>query len=145
MAIRVRELTRDTYAPCCILNMRSAKTRHCRTRSEGSQQRRFTPRQSCQHLKTSHRGIGHRAGVLLSNPAEYFANHANEQRQNPFTRFCRLSLRISGLCYSIASQYPHLNPEQAALAGLLHDIGKLPLRDFLLAQEDLTKRQRIEV
>jgi len=40
-------------------------------------------------------------------------------------------LKISALCHSLCQQLPHLDKEQAALAGLLHDIGKLPMRRFL--------------
>ncbi len=40
-------------------------------------------------------------------------------------------LKVSALCHALAQGQDHLDPEQAALAGLLHDIGKLPLRQFL--------------
>lgn len=45
--------------------------------------------------------------------------------------FVASGLKISALCHALAQRQKHLDPEQAALAGLLHDIGKLPLRQFL--------------
>ncbi len=58
--------------------------------------------------------------------------------------FVASGLHISALCHSIASQNSHLDPELAALGGLLHDIGKLPLRDFLLKQEGLSKLECLQ-
>ncbi|HEY7883324.1 MAG TPA: HDOD domain-containing protein [Cellvibrionaceae bacterium] len=51
-------------------------------------------------------------------------------------------LRISALCHTLAGYHPHLEPEQAALGGLLHDMGKLPLRDFLEGRAELSPEQR---
>lgn len=53
-------------------------------------------------------------------------------------------LQISALCHTLASRQPHLNPELAALGGLLHDIGKLPLRDFLNRQAELSPAERLQ-
>lgn len=58
--------------------------------------------------------------------------------------FVASGLHISALCHSIASRNQHLDPELAALGGLLHDIGKLPLRDFLLSQANLSKLERLQ-
>ncbi|MHA7879793.1 MAG: HDOD domain-containing protein [Saccharospirillum sp.] len=52
--------------------------------------------------------------------------------------FVASSLSISALCHSLAEHHRHLDPEQAALAGLLHDIGKLPLRDFCRHHPDVS-------
>lgn len=54
------------------------------------------------------------------------------------------SLRISSLSYSIASQFEHLDAELAALGGLLHDIGKLPQRDYLYNNPDFTAEERLQ-
>ena len=52
--------------------------------------------------------------------------------------FVASSLGISALCHSLAEHHRHLDPEQASLAGLLHDIGKLPLRDFCRKQPGIS-------
>lgn len=51
--------------------------------------------------------------------------------------FVASSLRISAICHTLAEGQRHLDAEQAALAGLVHDIGKLPLRQFTAQHERL--------
>ena len=57
--------------------------------------------------------------------------------------FVASGLRISALCHSLSAHQPHLDREQAALAGLLHDIGKLPLRKFLNRQAGLCDNEAL--
>ena len=57
--------------------------------------------------------------------------------------FVEGGLHVSALCRSLAGSFPHLDAELAALGGLLHDIGKLPLREFLLRQEGLSRIERL--
>ena len=49
--------------------------------------------------------------------------------------FVASGLRISAICHTLAAGQTHLDAEQAALAGLIHDIGKLPLRQFMQKHE----------
>lgn len=58
--------------------------------------------------------------------------------------FVASSLQISSLCHSLASVHPHLDPELASLGGLLHDIGKLPLREFLFGNPDFSPEERLQ-
>ncbi len=58
--------------------------------------------------------------------------------------FVASSLRISTLSYSIAGQFDHLDQELASLGGLLHDIGKLPLREYLFNNPDYTADERLQ-
>src|SRR5690625_4415369 len=55
------------------------------------------------------------------------------------------SLHISAQCHSLASLHNHLDPELATLGGLLHDVGKLPLRSALAQRSDLSEAQRFEL
>ena len=57
--------------------------------------------------------------------------------------FVASGLQISALCHSLTQQLPHLDQEQAALAGLLHDIGKLPLRTFLSRRAELAANEAL--
>lgn len=58
--------------------------------------------------------------------------------------FVASGLHISTMCHNLASRHTSLDPELAALGGLLHDIGKLPLRDFLLQRKnELTRLDRL--
>lgn len=53
-------------------------------------------------------------------------------------------VHISALCHCLAEPFPHLDAELAALGGLLHDIGKLPLREFLQRQPELSPLERLQ-
>lgn len=58
--------------------------------------------------------------------------------------FVASSLRISSLSHSIADQFDHLDPELASLGGLLHDIGKLPLREYLYSNPEFSMDERLQ-
>lgn len=53
-------------------------------------------------------------------------------------------MHISALCHSLAQPFTHLDAELAALGGLLHDIGKLPLREFLARRPELSAAERLQ-
>ena len=53
-------------------------------------------------------------------------------------------VHISALCHCLAEPFPHLDAELAALGGLLHDIGKLPLRELLQRQPELSSLERLQ-
>ncbi len=57
--------------------------------------------------------------------------------------FVEGGLHISALCRDLAESFPYLDAELAALGGLLHDIGKLPLREFLRQQPELSGIERL--
>lgn len=51
------------------------------------------------------------------------------------------SAQVSSLCYVLARAHPPLDPERALLAGLVHDIGEVPILtypDFTIEQVGLT-------
>jgi len=70
-------------------------------------------------------------------------NNATDKKR--LQGFVASSLTISSLANSLAANLPGINGEQAALAGLLHDLGKLPLRDFLKGQKELSAEESMEV
>ncbi|MFY9179190.1 MAG: HDOD domain-containing protein [Venatoribacter sp.] len=63
-----------------------------------------------------------------------FEKHGNKQQTQVFIN---TNLTISAICHSLAELHPHLDPELAALAGLLHDVGRLPLGAFLAKQPNV--------
>lgn len=51
------------------------------------------------------------------------------------------SVQVSSLCYVLARAHPHLDPERALLAGLVHDIGEVPILthpDFAIEEVGLS-------
>lgn len=63
-----------------------------------------------------------------------FEKHGNKQQAQVFIN---TNLTISAICHGLAELHPHLDPELAALAGLLHDVGRLPLGAFLAKQPNV--------
>src|SRR5690625_6917947 len=59
--------------------------------------------------------------------------------------FVTNGMHISALFHSLASKQPHWDPELASLGGLLHDIGKLPLRTFLATRAELAPGARYQL
>jgi putative nucleotidyltransferase with HDIG domain len=48
------------------------------------------------------------------------------------------SMMVAALSYFIAHRYTSINPEEAMLTGLIHDIGKLPILEYAELYPDLT-------
>lgn len=44
---------------------------------------------------------------------------------------------VSAICHGLVQKLSHLDAEQAALVGLVHDIGRLPLREYLVQHPEL--------
>lgn len=60
------------------------------------------------------------------------------ERDKQQTRaFVESGLRIGGICHALAEPHAHLDSEQAMLAGLVHDIGKIPLRQYMAKVQKL--------
>lgn len=50
-----------------------------------------------------------------------------KQMENCFRKIWQHSVNVSSISRALASRCPHLDPDQAMLAGLIHQIGKLPI------------------
>jgi HD-like signal output (HDOD) protein len=56
--------------------------------------------------------------------------------ESEFKKNWEASVNVSSICRALVTFVPHLNPDEAMLAGLIHQIGKLPIlmlvdyRDF---------------
>ena len=100
------------------------------------------------HLSSLHQAIS-RLGLdlvrsLVTQLAILQVMHSGMDRSQ-LQEFVDHSLSVSAICHALADKHPHLDGEQAALAGLLHDIGKLPLRQYVDLHEHLRQdEQRLE-
>lgn len=59
--------------------------------------------------------------------------------------FMSIAFQLSAYCRALALSQPHLDAELASMMGLLHDLGKLPLRGFLAARSELTDPLRLQL
>jgi HD-like signal output (HDOD) protein len=55
--------------------------------------------------------------------------------------FVESGLRVGAICHALAAYHRNLNPEEAMLAGLVHDIGKLPLYKYTEALPELAEHE----
>lgn len=145
VALRVRELSHDALCPLHTFEHELAKDAAIAARvlkvANSAALRRSNPANT---LKQAIASLGVELVCSLVTQLSILQTMQSCKDRGRLRDFVASSLRISELCYGIALQQKHLNAELATLAGLLHDIGKLPLRDFLLAQKDLTSTQRIQ-
>lgn len=146
VALRVRQLTSDLDCDIALLEKEVAKDAGITARlmkvANSSALRRGRPLTS---LRLAISSLGF---VLVRSFVTQLAILQTMQRGGDTERlrgFVAGSLRISALCHGIARPLPHLDAEHAALGGLLHDIGKLPLRDFLARRPELAAEEALEV
>lgn len=141
VALRVRQLTSDNNSSINALEQEITKDAAIAARllkvANSSALTRGSPITSLKQAIMSLgmalvRSLVTQLAILQTMQAGY--NHSRLQG------FVASSLQISSLSYTLADKFPHLDSELAALAGLLHDIGKLPLRSFLEQQEHLAAK-----
>ncbi len=53
------------------------------------------------------------------------------------------SAQVAALCHAMAREHTTLAPEQALLAGLLHDLGAIPVLDFAARDADIAARSSV--
>ena len=146
VAMRVRELTADPECEVSDLEREVAKDAAIAARlvkvANSAALLRGKPTSSL-HQAISKLGFQLvRSLVTQLAILQTMQSHTDTQRMRGFVAG---GLRISALCYTLAGYQAHLDPEQAALGGLLHDIGKLPLRDFLEGRPDLPDKERLQM
>jgi len=145
VAIRVRELAADPNCSVTVLEREVAKDAAIAARlikvANSSALQRGRPVTA---LKQAIMGLGFNLVRSLVTQLAILQTMRGSKDTSRLQGFVASGLHISTLCHSLAARHSHLDAELAALGGLLHDIGKLPLRDFLLQQEELTKLERLQ-
>lgn len=64
-------------------------------------------------------------------------NTESQVLQNHFRRQWTRSVQVAAVCRLLAQEIPHLDPDQALLAGLIHNIGALPVITLAARDRDL--------
>lgn len=146
VAIRVRQLTADPNCSVRELEQQIAKDAAITARlikvANSAALLRGSPITS---LRQAILGLGYNLVRSLVNQLAILQTMQGCKDKDParLEGFVASGLRISALCHAIAQKHPHLDPELAALGGLLHDIGKLPMRDYLLDYAELSADERL--
>lgn len=97
-----------------------------------------------QHIASLRQAISRLGSNLVGSFVTHMAMLQVMSRHRDHKRlqgFLQSSLAISARCYSLALANRYIDPEHASLAGLLHDIGKLPLREFFQRRTSLSVEQ----
>jgi len=145
VGLRVRALTLQENCTVADLEREIAKDAAIAARlikvASSAVMRRGVPVSS---LKQAITGLGFDlVRLLVSQLAILQVMNSGAGDRKRLRDFVASGSHISALCRALAGSFPHLDVEMAALGGLLHDIGKLPLREFLERQENLTARERL--
>lgn len=145
VAIRVRELAADPDCTVATLEREVAKDAAIAARlikvANSSALQRGRP---VTGLKQAIMSLGFNLVRSLVTQLAILQTMRGSKDTSRLQGFVASGLHISTLCHSLAARHTHLDAELAALGGLLHDIGKLPLRDFLLQQEAFSKLERLQ-
>ena len=58
---------------------------------------------------------------------------------NKMNEIWQHSIDVAAICYTLAKKMKGLHPEEAMMAGLLHDIGAIPIIQYAAQYEDIIK------
>lgn len=145
VAMRVRELTSDPSCEISQLEREVAKDAAIAARlmkvANSSALLRGSPLTSLRQAITN---LGFALVRSLVTQLAILQTMQSGHDKQRLRGFVAGGLRISALCHTLAGYQKHLDPELAALGGLLHDIGKLPLREFLEGRPELSPQQRLQ-
>lgn len=67
---------------------------------------------------------------------------ASPLKKKLLTRNWEHSVHVAALCFIIGDNYTPLNADEAMLAGLVHDIGKLPILEYAEMLPDIAENER---
>lgn len=146
VAFRVRQLTSDP--DCSVSRLEHEISKDAAIAARLVKVSNSTAMFRGKRVSSLHQAITHLGFDLVRSLVTQLAILQTMQHPKGDARmrgFVAGSLRISALSHTLAGYQKHLDPEQAALGGLLHDIGKLPLREFLGQRNELTDPQRLHV
>lgn len=89
----------------------------------------FRARSPIDNLQTaiSRMGIATVRNLVTSLAMQQIFQATNAQLDERLRRLWEHSVQVAAICRVLAMAFPHLHPEQAMLAGLIHDVGALPI------------------
>lgn len=84
-----------------------------------------------------------RSAVVSMSMQQLFKTKSPLMKHHMKTAWNR-SVHISALSYVIARHCPKFNPEQAMLAGLVHDVGVIPILDYVSRNEITVEEDELD-
>jgi HD-like signal output (HDOD) protein len=75
-------------------------------------------------------GVNYTCNLAIGLVVEQMFHAKSEVVESKMREIWQQSLQVAGIAYSLSHRRPHLRPDQATLAGLVHLIGVLPILTY---------------
>jgi HD-like signal output (HDOD) protein len=82
------------------------------------------------HTAITRLGVNYSSNLAIGLVMEQIFNARSEAVEQKMREVWRKSLEIAGISYALCRRYTQLKPDQAALGGLVHQIGVLPILTY---------------
>ena len=82
------------------------------------------------HTAITRLGVNYSSNLAIGLVMEQIFNARSDVVEQKMREVWRQSLEVAGICYTLCRRYTQLKPDQAALGGLVHQIGVLPILTY---------------
>jgi len=89
------------------------------------------------HTAVTRLGVNYSSNLAIGLVMEQIFHARSEVIENKMRDVWRESLEVAGICYTLCRRYTSLKPDQAALGGLVHQIGVLPILTYAEEHNEL--------
>lgn len=89
------------------------------------------------HTAITRLGVNYSSNLAIGLVMEQIFHARSEVVENKMRDVWRQSLEIAGICYALCRRCTSLKPDQAALGGLAHQIGVLPILTYAEEHNEL--------
>ncbi len=89
------------------------------------------------HTAITRLGVNYSSNLAIGLVMEQIFHARSEVVENKMRDVWRQSLEVAGICYTLCRRHTSLKPDQAALGGLVHQIGVLPILTYAEEHNEL--------
>ena len=89
------------------------------------------------HTAITRLGVNYSSNLAIGLVMEQIFHARSEVVERKMRDVWRKSLEVAGICYTLCRRYTSLKPDQAALGGLVHQIGVLPILTYAQDHNEL--------
>ena len=82
------------------------------------------------HTAITRLGVNYSSNLAIGLVMEQIFHARSEVVEQKMREVWLKSLEVAGICYTLCRRYTSLKPDQAALGGLVHQIGVLPILTY---------------
>ena len=89
------------------------------------------------HTAITRLGVNYSSNLAIGLVMEQIFHARSETVEKKMRDVWRQSLEVAGICYSLCRRHSSLKPDQAAMGGLVHQIGVLPILTYAEEHNEL--------